>query len=190
MAVSLWHSSAAGLPWRKARYRRGALAARSSPPLQLQLVSTLDIWHQKLSSGLRGAGGARLFAAGTGMREIRLALTAGARRCTGEGTWGIADGLLGSIAVVALWFAGGRGAPAGTLPTAGAFATGALATGARAVPASGAGADDAADCFGSAASPATDASSLLGGSGAGCLAPAAVVRAGWARCEERGLQSA
>jgi hypothetical protein len=53
------------------------LAARSSAPLQLQFESMVDIWHQKLSSGLKGALGAS-FVTGIGSREIRPALMAGA----------------------------------------------------------------------------------------------------------------
>ena len=73
-------------------YRMGAvLAARSSFPLQLQLESMVDIWHQKLSSGLKGGGASFLTA--TGSREIRLAFTAGGLLRAGGVMWGIGDGL-------------------------------------------------------------------------------------------------
>lgn len=173
------------------RYRIGPwLAARSSVPLQLQFESMVDIWHQKLSKGLKGVGGASFFS-GTGKREIRLALTAGALRCTGDGTCGIGDGLRCSIAMVELWFAGGCGDAAGTLLTAGAFTVGALATAPRVVLASGVGAAETPEAFAAGASAIDpDSSSLPGGNMAEFFAVATVVRAGWARWDERGLQSA
>jgi hypothetical protein len=63
--------------WVSYAYGSSVFAARSSVPLQLQFESMVDIWHQKLSSGLKGAGGASFFT-GIGSREIRPALMAGA----------------------------------------------------------------------------------------------------------------
>ena len=84
------------LAWKFSRrwevlYCSGPLPARSSLPLQLQFESIFDIWHQKLSSGLRG--GAESFFSGTGTREIRPALTAGGILRVLGATCGMGDGL-------------------------------------------------------------------------------------------------
>ena len=144
-------------------YCRGTFAARSSFPLQLQLESIVDIWHQKLSTGLKG--GCASFLTGGGTRESRLALTAGGLLRTGGVTCGIGEGLRGAIAISGFFAAGAEARADGAL----GFAT--CATGPRAV-------------LGSLDSEAA------GGTGAGLVAAAASgswvrVGAGAVRCAGR-----